>query len=166
MSNRNVLHKNKLEDFKVWCDKNDIVYEETGYDYEVLRLVGVGEKPLIFYARSSPTDHITVPAEAMKFVNRFLNDRKSSTPNEIVICSAVKTTDGQIVRGHRHGDCIHTIYRMNLVPDTAIEAQGFVTSSNRYVTRDEGRRLQDAAGIPSIAPEGYRGSTLFSEDLY
>ncbi len=47
------------------------------------------------------------------------------------------------------------------------DAQGFITSRNRFVTREEGRVLQDAARIPSMdLPEGYKGSTLFSEDLY
>jgi hypothetical protein len=43
--------------------------------------------------------------------------------------------------------------------------QGFITSRNRYVDREEGLRLQLAAGIESVAPGGYRGQ-LFSEDLY
>ena len=41
-----------------------------------------------------------------------------------------------------------------------------VTSRNRFVSRKEGRQLQDAAGIPSAAEGGYRGDSLYSEDLY
>ena len=44
--------------------------------------------------------------------------------------------------------------------------QGFITSKNRYVSREEGRKLQDEAGIKSIDKDGYRYNTLFSEDLY
>jgi len=44
--------------------------------------------------------------------------------------------------------------------------QGFVTSKNRYVSREEGRSLQEAAGIKSAGKDGYRGNTLYSEDLY
>jgi len=85
---------------------------------------------------------------------------------EICICAAVKTKDGQVIRGHRHGDCYQTMIRMKLEASPLVESQGFVTSKNRYVTREEGRILQDKAGIKSADPEGYRGKTLFSEDLY
>lgn len=85
---------------------------------------------------------------------------------EICICAAVKATNGKIVRGHRHGDCMQTILRMGLKISRSVNSQGFVTSRNRYVTREQGRKLQDAAGIKSADPEGYRGTTLFSEDLY
>jgi hypothetical protein len=44
--------------------------------------------------------------------------------------------------------------------------QGFITSTNRFVDRFEGFRLQEAAGIESVAKDGYRGRQLFSEDLY
>lgn len=85
---------------------------------------------------------------------------------EIVICAAVKTSTGKAIRGHRHSDCIRSIKERGLKPMHSIYGQGFITSKNRYVTREVGRRLQDAAGIPSADPEGYRGNTLFSEDLY
>lgn len=84
--------------------------------------------------------------------------------NEIVICSAIKTKNGLIIRGHRHADAIMTANRMKL--DLTEYQQGFITSNNRYVSREEGRILQDKAGIKSVDPEGYHGTTLFSEDLY
>lgn len=85
---------------------------------------------------------------------------------EICICAAVKTTTGLIIRGHRHSDALSAMRDRGLTPDESHEAQGFITSYNRYVTREEGRKLQEAAGIPSADPEGYQGNTLFSEDLY
>lgn len=92
--------------------------------------------------------------------------RYMKTNKEICICAAVKTTSGRIIRGHRHGDCIKAIIARGLKPSGSIDAQGFITSKNRYVTREVGRKLQDAAGIPSASPEGYMPGTLFSEDLY
>jgi hypothetical protein len=83
---------------------------------------------------------------------------------EICICAAVLATDGTIVRGHRHADCIYSIIRMNKTPSNSVDAQGFITSTGRYVSREEGRKLQDAANIKSKV--GYKGQTLFSEDLY
>jgi hypothetical protein len=85
---------------------------------------------------------------------------------EIVICAAVLGKDGKPYRGHRHSDCFRTIRDSKQEIDLTQEAQGFITSWNRYVTREEGRAIQDAAGIPSASPEGYMPGTLFSEDLY
>ena len=85
---------------------------------------------------------------------------------EIVICAAVKTIHGKIIRGHRHSDCLHAIRDRKLKPGTSYNAQGFITSRDRFVDRSTGRKLQDKAGIKSADKEGYHGDTLFSEDLY
>lgn len=83
---------------------------------------------------------------------------------EIVICAAVKTTDGKIIRGHRHHHCIRAI---NDIPGAKVnqQAQGFITSRNRYFTREEGLKIQKQAGIKSKNKDGY-SHVLFSEDLY
>jgi hypothetical protein len=97
------------------------------------------------------------------------------TEREIVICSAIRLPDGRIFRGHRHSDCIRTakeavewnrgdakgVWTASMCGD-----QGFITSRNRYVGREEGLALQQAAGIASACPSGYRTRQLFSEDLY
>jgi hypothetical protein len=88
---------------------------------------------------------------------------------EICICAAVRLPDGRIFRGHRHGDCRDAIILRigeNNWHSSMMDDQGFITSRNRYVGRTEGRALQDLAGIPSADKGGYRGSLLFSEDLY
>lgn len=92
--------------------------------------------------------------------------RKKEDMKEVCICSAVWDTLGDIWRGHRHGDCFETIIRNKRKICGKPEHQGFITSANRYVTREEGRKLQGEAGIKSADQEGYRGNTLFSEDLY
>jgi len=90
-------------------------------------------------------------------------DRKISM-TEICICAAIKTKHGKVIRGHRHVDCFYTMERMGIhEPDAE---QGFVTSKNRFVNRDSGRKLQDAAGMQSVDREGYHGNSLYSEDLY
>ena len=90
-----------------------------------------------------------------------------SAQTETCICAAIKTTCGKVIRGHRHHDCI-AIIRASGIGELGSEKgiQGFVTSTNRFVTREEGYQLQEAAGIESIAEGGYRGARLFSEDLY
>lgn len=97
---------------------------------------------------------------------------------EIVICSAIRLEDGRVFRGHRHGDCIRTAHDLVMYQHEKFDGphwqcpygdgQGFITSKNRYVTREEGMRLQLAAGIESksLDGKGYRGDELFSEDLY
>jgi len=85
---------------------------------------------------------------------------------EICICAAIRTEDDKIILGHRHSDCFTAMRVRNKKEAHIFDSQGFITSFNRFVTRKEGRKLQDAAGIKSADPEGYRGDTLYSEDLY
>lgn len=86
--------------------------------------------------------------------------------DEVVICAAVLSDDGQVLRCHRHHDGLRALADRELAPAEHERAQGFVTSRNRYVDRTEAMQLQLDAGIESAAPGGYRGETLFSEDLY
>ena len=85
---------------------------------------------------------------------------------EICICAAVIAKDETIVRGHRHGDCFRTIIAMDKEPKGGYKSQGFITSKNRYVDREEGARLQREAGIISVWTNQLIKNTLFSEDLY
>lgn len=88
--------------------------------------------------------------------------------HERVICAAVKATDGTVVIGHRHSYAIQTLHG---IPGLEYRygdgtTQGFITSTGRYVDRIEGFRIQQAAGVKSVDPGGYRGDELYSEDLY
>lgn len=96
---------------------------------------------------------------------------------EIVICSAVKVGK-RIWRGHRHGHALQAMrdelsgggmaekeLRSFYIGDGKIK-QGFITSENRFVSREEALKLQKAAGIKSVDKSGYRKDELFSEDLY
>ena len=85
---------------------------------------------------------------------------------EIVICAGIKLKDGRVLRCHRHGDGMLNAHHNGWELFNGIEQQGFITSKGRYVSREEGRKLQDKAGIKSADKDGYRGNTLFSEDLY
>ena len=90
---------------------------------------------------------------------------------EIIICSAIRIED-KVWKGHRHGHALRAMLDEMQWDHTQHEItgmkkeQGFVTNLNRYVSREEGLILQKAAGIESVAPGGYRGDMLFSEDLY
>jgi hypothetical protein len=98
---------------------------------------------------------------------------------EIVICAALRLPDGRVICGHRHQHCLSAAMayiewehdaRSGVggppwEPSMGVD-QGFITSRNRYVGREEALALQLAAGIPSACPSGYRKGLLFSEDLY
>lgn len=96
------------------------------------------------------------------FIDKLLSQVKA----EVVICAAIKLKDGRVLRCHRHGDGMLNAHHNGWELAEGIEQQGFITSKGRYVSREEGRKLQDAAGVKSVDPEGYRGTTIFSEDLY
>lgn len=85
---------------------------------------------------------------------------------EICICAAVQAEEGIVIRGHRHHDAMRAARLAFCTVKQGEDAQGFITSRGRYVTRREGRQLQEAADIGSYSSGGYRGDLLFSEDLY
>lgn len=104
--------------------------------------------------------------ELKNWIRSALTSQHQEDTKEICICAAVKSVDGKIFRGQRHSDCMQAILSRHLEISEEMDSQGFITSTGRYVTRVEGRKLQEAAGIKSIDPDGYRGNTLYSEDLY
>jgi len=87
---------------------------------------------------------------------------------ELIICSAIKMSDGYIIRGHRHGNCFDTARAIPRYAEyrTKPDDQGFVTSLNRFVGREEAYKLFVEAGQVSASPDGHHGKQLFSEDLY
>lgn len=90
---------------------------------------------------------------------------------EICICAALKLEDGRVIHGHRHNDCILTAIRWKQAgQDVGLVSravQGFVTSQNRFVDREEGAALMRAVQHQSEwTGKPFNGDTLFSEDLY
>jgi hypothetical protein len=98
---------------------------------------------------------------------------------ERILCSAIhypeentavhkprNITEGIVLCGFRHSDVIGqfsalTGRRTNIVPHT----QGFLTSKNRFVNREEALEIAEKAGqIPETVE--IRGGRLYSEDLY
>lgn len=85
-------------------------------------------------------------------------DMDESTP-EIIICAAVRASNGKIVRGRRHIDAIRTLQAMDgyYGEEPHGDDQGFVTSTNRFVSRREAYRLH--------FPDRLEPDELHSEDL-
>lgn len=126
---------------------------------------------LVSYCCKSPIvwkpNHAGYLTEFCKACDKKCDPIDSETKSlnlEICICAAIKGKDGRVMRGQRHSDCLVAARARQWDLDGHV--QGFMTSMNNFVTREEGRTLQNAAGIASASPEGYMGTTLFSEDLY
>lgn len=91
--------------------------------------------------------------------------------NEIIICAAIRV-DGYIWRGHRHGHALQAMNDEMLWEHSRHEItgmnkeEGFITSLNRFVGRQEARKIFEAGGFKSVDKDGFRGDILFSEDLY
>lgn len=116
-------------------------------------------------------DGVGYPPNLVYFIDRYYGRIihqaiLSAEEREVVICAAIRTADGVIARGHRHNHCFQVLRDMGFDFAKSDGEQGFITSKNRFVSREEGRILQDKAGIKSVGPDSYQGKTLFSEDLY
>lgn len=87
---------------------------------------------------------------------------------EKIICAAIKLVEsGKVYYGHRHNHCLEAMngelsWTMNRQEISKVEKiQGFVTSTGRFVDREEGAKIH----IENGGELGYNKS-LFSEDLY
>ena len=78
---RCTLHKKHLAEFKAWIAAEHKFHIEnlTKHPYEVLHLVVVdrsGDGPHVFVYRNDHNDHLTVQAELVPFMRRWLKERK------------------------------------------------------------------------------------------
>ena len=74
---------------------------------------------------------------------------------------------GVVFCGHRHSQCIHTKCALTGLRDAESGAheQGFLTSENRFVGREEALEIALREG-QILNPSAIRGKHLYSEDLY
>lgn len=128
---------------------------------DLLHKFGIGEGYKFSYAETLNAMTLFSTTEA-----RAASEASDASKNEIVICAAVKM-GRLIIRGHRHDDCLRNLHARQLDPAMLIE-QGFVTSRNRFVSREDAMRLQKTAGAKSCYSQDgeLHGDILFSEDLY
>ena len=96
----------------------------------------------------------------------YYNDGSTDNINVINI------TEGYVVCGRRHHNCIHINskilgfpYSEEALKIVRTEEQGFITNTNRFVTRLEALTIARAAN-QIITGEGNPRMGLFSEDLY
>jgi len=75
----------------------------------------------------------------------------------------INVQTGFVVCGQRHHNCLATVWILNGEKkiDYEKEVQGFLTSSNRFVNREEASIIANKANQVDRQPK-----RLFSEDLY
>ena len=73
---------------------------------------------------------------------------------------------GIVICGYRHPSCMYTMIaitgKRSVETECGKYVQGFLTSENRFVGREEGARIHVANGNKL----NYSTETLYSEDLY
>lgn len=99
-------------------------------------------------------------------------DGYSFPKKESIICAAIQIVGtGKIFYGHRHDQCNNSLngeltWYLNRQQVTALEKiQGFVTSENRFVTREEALKIA-LDNDQVIDKTQIVGDRLFSENLY
>lgn len=96
---------------------------------------------------------------------KVLTEEALKMAREIVACAAIRLKNGAIFAGHRHHDCLGKIHACGL-SKMEIDEQGFMTTKGRFVGRTMAFSIQCEADIRSADQGGYRGTELYSEDLY
>lgn len=75
---------------------------------------------------------------------------------------------GIVFCGHRHCQCMYSMCSITGLRSVETEVgkyvQGFLTTKNRFVDREEGAKI--ALGSGQIEKLNYSSKTLYSEDLY
>jgi hypothetical protein len=95
---------------------------------------------------------------------------------EYITCAAILFQDGKeyehqpvnvesgiVITGHRHSNCYHVAFRISNEKMSCSNIQGFLTSHNRFVTRQEAYQI---AAIAGQVKGGAKTPVLVSEDLY
>ncbi len=107
-----------------------------------------------------------MPKDMQDFLEQELRGvyEKMKEP-EFIICSAIMMKDGYVIRGHRHNDAIRTASDIPRYSKEFIDEQGFITSTGRFVGREEAHIIAGMA--KQISNEKFNKETmLYSEDLY
>lgn len=119
--------------------------------------------PLELAKEITPDKHTIHHSDGCRIVAAALIER--SAPKETVACAAILLSNGLLIAGARHHNCLAQMHKAGIAKQSVAE-QGFMTTHGRFVDRRSAKVIQEEAGIQSASPDGYRGSELYSEDLY
>lgn len=79
MATRDLLHKNKLDDFRKWLFIDGWTEQKTKGEFEILRATKPNKKrPLIIYKKISSKEHYSVDDRDVGLVFQFLNSKKNN----------------------------------------------------------------------------------------
>jgi hypothetical protein len=83
----------------------------------------------------------------------------------VLSTNPINCLTGLVFSGHRHGQCIYTKCSLTGLSDceSGANEQGFLTSKNRFVSREEALEIALSQNQVDIS---FVGSKLYSEDLY
>ena len=77
METRDLLHKNKLDEFRKWLFTDGWTEEKTKGEFEILRATKPNKKrPLIIYKRIDSKEHYSIDDRDIGLVIQFLNSSK------------------------------------------------------------------------------------------
>lgn len=77
MATRDLLHKNKLDEFREWLFADGWTEEKTKGEFEVLRATKPNKKrPLIIYKRTDSKEHYSIDDRDTGLFFQFLNSNK------------------------------------------------------------------------------------------
>ncbi len=79
MAKKNLLHRNKLEQFKQWLIDKGYEPESNCGVYEVLRWSFGADMPMIF--NGSAKDHYTCNESSIRFVRQFISETNKKPAN-------------------------------------------------------------------------------------
>lgn len=74
-----------------------------------------------------------------RIAERIVADESRAAISEIIMCAAVRASDGKIVRGRRHIDAVRALQEMlgYECEQPRGKDKGFVTSADKFVSREE-----------------------------
>jgi hypothetical protein len=75
MATRNLLHKNRLNEFREWCGANGFECRDGRGEYQVLQ-IKKGTQWHVLYERAYMPEHLTVPIPLLSIVRRFIATTK------------------------------------------------------------------------------------------
>lgn len=79
MNNRILLHKTKLEAFKLWLDSHGIAHRPGKGDYQALQVLSPESGWQVVFTKNEMPEHYTVNAKLVPIVRNFIASQHERT---------------------------------------------------------------------------------------
>ena len=90
-ADRQLLHKNKVEDFKAWLDACGIRHRPGKGDYEVLQVFRADGCWFKLYRRNHMPEHVTVQGPLVNLVREYIASKKLPQAEAMKISTVAAT---------------------------------------------------------------------------